>query len=342
MDSPGNKPDHQLHNQEPMEKSDTPPVRGAVGVPQPSPGRQAEGSPDLSPTKNPSNRHNPHPEGISPHGSNPSGTGANASSATPKSLSPPTTPESTQSLDSIGNREGSASSTSQENSMSSKRRQRKNGGTGRTNSQRPKWSGPQSQPVAGLHTQNHGLVKSQWKIPEISSRVAILGDSNNISRATGVNFKSGLVELHVFPGAKLIHFQLMLESSRYNQGKPQEVILSIGIHNRNDDPLNNLQQIRSIFETAARVFPNARIYMPQINATPNLHEKHKECLYDVNWGFSNISDLWEQKSKHITANLKRFKTFQKYPGGTSILTQRILSIASTGLQIQPTQSSPGG
>ena len=206
-------------------------------------------------------------------------------SATPKSLSPPTTPESTQSLDSIGNREGSASSTSQENSMSNKRWQRKNGGTGRTNSQRPKCSGPQSQPVAGLHTQNHGLVKSRWKIPEISSRVAILGDSN-ISRATGVNFKSGLVELHVFPGAKLIHFQQMLESSRCNQGKPQEVILSIGIHNRNDDPLNNLQQIRSIFETAARVFPNARIYMPQINASPNLR---------------------------ASPNLKRFKTFPQIP-----------------------------
>ena len=312
MDSPGNKPDHSLHNQGSMEKSDTPPVRGAVGVPQSSPGRQAEGSPDRSPTTKSPNRHNPPQEGISPHGSNPSGTGANASSATLKSLSPPTTPESTQSLDSIGYREGSASSTSHENSRSNKRKQRKNGGTGRTNSQRPKWSGPQSQPVAGLHTQNHGLVKSRWKIPEISSRVAILGDSN-ISRATGVNFKSGLVELHVFPGAKLIHFQQMLESSRCNQGKPQEVILSIGIHNRNDDPLNNLQQIRSIFETAARVFPNARIYIPQINASPSLHEKHKECLCDVNWGLSNISDLWEQKSKHITANLKRFKTFPKIP-----------------------------
>ena len=196
--------------------------------------------------------------------------------------------------------------------MSNKRRQRKNGGTGRINSQRPKWSGPQSQPVAGLHTQNHGLVKSQWKIPEISSHVAILGDSN-INRVTGVNFKSGLAKLHVFPGAKLIHFQQMLESSRCNQGKPQELILSIGIHNRNDDPLNNLQQIRSIFETAARVFPNARIYMLQINSSPNLREKHKECLYDVNWGLSNISDLWEQKSKHITANLKHFKTFPKIP-----------------------------
>ena len=36
-------------------------------------------------------------------------------------------------------------------------------------------------------------------------------------------------------------------------------------------------------------------------------------IYDVNWGLSNISDLWEQKSKHITANLKRFKTFPKIP-----------------------------
>ena len=121
------------------------------------------------------------------------------------------------------------------------------------------------------------------------------------------------MELHVFPGAKLIHFQQMLESSRCNQGKPQEVILSIGIHNRNDDSLNNLQQIRSIFETAARVFPNAKIYIPQINPSLNLQEKHKKYLYEINWGLFNISDLWEQKSKHIKANLKCFKTFPKIP-----------------------------
>ena len=39
----------------------------------------------------------------------------------------------------------------------------------------------------------------------------------------------------------------------------------------------------------------------------------KSFRCDVNWGLSNISDLWEQKSKHITANLKRFKTFPKIP-----------------------------
>ena len=43
---------------------------------------------------------------------------------------------------------------------------------------------------------------------ESFSRVAIPRDSN-ISRVTGVNSKNNLVDLHSFPGAKLIHFKKM-------------------------------------------------------------------------------------------------------------------------------------
>ena len=204
------------------------------------------------------------------------------------------------------------SSRSQGNSVAIKQRLRKNGGTGRTDSQKPRWAGSQMQSIAGLHAINHGSVKNRWKIPNVTSRVAILGDSN-INRVTMASSRMNSVELHAFPGAKLMHLSKMLELSKYTQGKPQEIILSFGINNRDDDLTENLQQLKSVFEAAAKVFPNANIYIPQINSSPNLTEKQKECLSEINEALSNVSGLWEQKSRQLTANLKWFKTLAKIP-----------------------------
>ena len=208
--------------------------------------------------------------------------------------------------------EGPISNRSQGNSVPIKQRLRKNGATGRTDNQNPRWAGSQMQSIAGLHTINHGTIKNRWKIPNITSRVAILGDSN-INRVTTVSSRMNSVELHAFPGAKLMHLRKMLEVSKYTQGKSQEIILSFGINNRDDDLTENLEQLKSVFEAAAKVFPNAKIYILQINSSPNLTEQQKDCLSKINVALSKVSDLWEQKSRQLTVNLKRFKTLTKIP-----------------------------
>jgi len=154
--------------------------------------------------------------------------------------------------------------------------------------------------VSGPHIQVHNTEKSKWKVPHPSSQVLVLGDSN-ISRATNVKSNTNSVEYHSFPGAKIIHFQNLM-SNPPPQETPKTVILSIGINSRDNQPSTHRSQLKQLVRCSSKKFPNAQIYIPQINISPNITELQRESLGKYN-----------EIVKELTESYPHFNTIPMLP-----------------------------
>jgi len=154
--------------------------------------------------------------------------------------------------------------------------------------------------VSGPHSTNHSD-RNEWKIPQVNSKVLILGDSN-MKRPTRIDSKGHSIEIHSFPGAKLCSFEKMLRAKSPIQDGPEKVIISVGINNRDNQPMTHKTQSKSLIELASKKFPTADIYIPQVNIPSRLQPNQKASLQALN---ASIQEL--------ASKSKKFKTLPTLP-----------------------------
>jgi hypothetical protein len=133
-------------------------------------------------------------------------------------------------------------------------------------------------PVLGPHTVRHTDKKS-WQIPDAKSQITIIGDSN-LSRATQILSDARSIECHSYPGAKIVALTKMITSRP--KVTSEVIILSVGINNRENQTSTHKTQVRSLVSACNKSFPNAQVYIPQINIPPKIASKHKGSLQALN------------------------------------------------------------
>lgn len=117
-----------------------------------------------------------------------------------------------------------------------------------------------------------------WEF-KVTKPIGILGDCN-INRIP--KFNHPFVQADCYPGATLYHFWKILEKTTINH-QTQVLILSVGINNRTQDPLNtSIKQLRKVVNRANLVFPNADIVIPLINHSPHLPQAQQDNLGKLN------------------------------------------------------------
>ena len=102
---------------------------------------------------------------------------------------------------------------------------------------------------------------------------------------------------HAFHGAKPFHFDNLFthEEPRHT---PTTVILSIGINSRDNKPETNRYQLKKMVSNSSKLFPNAKVYIPQINLPTGLNPKQRktmnafnDCIHELSSPLSSIQTL---------------------------------------------------
>ncbi len=126
--------------------------------------------------------------------------------------------------------------------------------------------------------------KSSWPSPSCSADLIILGDSN-INRITQLALPLetvNSVEYHSYSGARFINFQSQALFKNNPQTAPKKVILSVGINSKANCGATNTDQIKKSINAAKKYFPNAHIYIPQINYSATFLDKEQSNLEHMN------------------------------------------------------------
>lgn len=118
-----------------------------------------------------------------------------------------------------------------------------------------------------------------WDL-QIKENTVIIGDSN-LGRIE--TFLIPGIQIDSFPGAKFSHAETILAKIHGEREEVKEVILSLGINNRQQRPKEtSIKQLTGAIRTAKKKFPNAQIYVPLINFSYNLSPKEKDNLHTLN------------------------------------------------------------
>ena len=143
---------------------------------------------------------------------------------------------------------------------------------------------PQRTRQAKVKTISHqGTTKSWWRAPVSRSRILILGDSNIKGfKELKADSSVGPVESHSYPGARLRHFTDSIWKDSKPQPGPKHVILSVGINNRGNNASTHRDQLKRVINLAEKTYPNAHIYIPQINYTSELKPEVRASLDSLN------------------------------------------------------------
>ena len=155
--------------------------------------------------------------------------------------------------------------------------------------------------------------KNSWTLPACESKIVILGDSN-LSKVTNIEGNAP-VEMHSYSGAKPCHFERLLDGST-TCTHPSSVILSIGINSRDNKVQTTKTQMKKIAQSATTMFPNSKIFIPQINTSPLLSKTQTSNLEAFNKYIVELSN--EHQEIQIISKMpqEKFKTDEngKFPG----------------------------
>ncbi|XP_059184757.1 mucin-2-like [Centropristis striata] len=112
--------------------------------------------------------------------------------------------------------------------------------------------------------------------PTISEPAA----NSNINRIPAHPYPN--IQLDSYPGANTYHFTKVMEKTPVNH-HVKILIISIGTNNKDQDARQtSIKQLKTVFRLAGSTFPNADIYFPIINFSPQLTTTQKSNLTLIN------------------------------------------------------------
>ena len=91
------------------------------------------------------------------------------------------------------------------------------------------------------------------------------------------------IEIHSYSGAKIRHFHKNICSPNSKpQEKPEHVVISVGINDRNNSSNTHKDQIKKSVSVVKKTFPNASIHIPLVNYSAQLKPEEKQSLESFN------------------------------------------------------------
>lgn len=120
---------------------------------------------------------------------------------------------------------------------------------------------------------------SNWSLPEITEPVLVIGDSN-LQKISETPFKK--IQIESYPGAKIRHITNLITQYPF-KNKPQIIILSVGLNDRDNVPSSTtIPSIKNLISSTTRKFPQSSVYVPLIQYSGNLSKIQKNNLTVVN------------------------------------------------------------
>ena len=112
-----------------------------------------------------------------------------------------------------------------------------------------------------------GRNKTNWKLPEITTRLVIIGDSN-IRRITNVpSTVDHLTTLISYSGMKFTHLLNILSKEEYANKAVLKVVISVGINNRADCLNAQAETLQKLIVELKNTFPKARLFIAEFGQT---------------------------------------------------------------------------
>lgn len=116
---------------------------------------------------------------------------------------------------------------------------------------------PPKQPRVRQHRGN----KPAWKLPNLTQSTLIIGDSN-LARITNPTSKT--MQIESYSGAKITHLQKLFKEYQH-QEQPADIIINIGINDRENNNTNRVaQSLKDLSKIARETFPDSDIYLTTI------------------------------------------------------------------------------
>ena len=144
----------------------------------------------------------------------------------------------------------------------------------------------------------------------INEKVAIIGDSN-INRIQNTPGGMQSVVLHSFPGAKLYHCSQLFPKGEF-QNTPSQVIISLGINNRDCKENTLTDQIKRLINSAVNYFPKSKIFFPLINYSAKLSFAQRQHLDFLN------KEIEQNCTLHKSKRVKSIPILPKMRGSVQI------------------------
>ena len=133
---------------------------------------------------------------------------------------------------------------------------------------------------------------AKWTFPELSAPTLIIGDSNlsNISKSRR-NSKD--LEICSYPGAKFYSFTKFLKETAKTFGHVKNLVLNIGINERDNHPTaTSLPNIKKLLSAAKSVFPEAKISLASLQWDPKRITSSQDAnLKLLQEGFSGLKQV---------------------------------------------------
>jgi hypothetical protein len=144
--------------------------------------------------------------------------------------------------------------------------------------------------------------KSEWRLPRLTSSRVIVGDSN-VSRFRKEAGNKHL-QIESYPGAKIHHFKRIFEDY-YHSEKPKEIIISVGINDREDNNTARVaQKMKDLVKTAQTTFKDSEIYLAQIPISDALHQTKPREAENIRKINENLVLLTGEKVKVLECNVR--------------------------------------
>ena len=137
--------------------------------------------------------------------------------------------------------------------------------------------------------QNTNNKNSDWCFPEIREKILVLGTSN---LATITESPLPNIQIESYPGARVLHMLSLLDKAEKNRKtEPEHVIISVGMNDKHNKPHSTtIPNLGKLLAKAKLVFPNSKIYMPQITYSDRLHPQECSNLQTINRFIAQISE----------------------------------------------------
>ena len=162
--------------------------------------------------------------------------------------------------------------------------------------------------VLGPNKIYHRVIhKSQWLLPHIHEKVAIIGDSN-INRMQYTSEELTSVVLHSFPGAKLADHSKLFPRGK-TQDTPSQVIINLGINDRSLRKTSLKDQLGKLIKSATTYFPKSDIYIAQVNYSKKLNTEECENLKHLNMLIAQTCHSHKNEKVKFIPALSQNETF---------------------------------
>jgi len=127
---------------------------------------------------------------------------------------------------------------------------------------------------------------THWTLPPLTKKVTIIGDSN-IARLN--NLPDNFLALS-YTGANIDNLRSLISNYK-DLTHPEHLIFSVGINNRNQNPLcSSIPSLKALISKSKSTFPNTTIHLTTINFSCNLSKKEQDNLGSLNKFLSSVKN----------------------------------------------------